>query len=175
VEQLDRQIVRLLTEDGRRSYTDLAKETGLSVSRAPACASPGEAGCLRAITPRSTQTRWSHPDRVRLSDADRPGRPGRRAERLTHLSAIEACHSVAGEESYILKVRVASPAALEVLLQEIRAAANVATRTTSCYRPLRGAAAGYLTPLSPGLTRYGVSDCGDNASSGKVGGPGGLS
>ena len=29
---LDRQIVRLLTEDGRRSYTDLAKETGLSVS-----------------------------------------------------------------------------------------------------------------------------------------------
>jgi Lrp/AsnC family leucine-responsive transcriptional regulator len=37
---------------------------------------------------------------------------------------------VAGEESYILKVRVASPGALEDLLQEIRAAANVATRTT---------------------------------------------
>ena len=50
--------------------------------------------------------------------------------RLAHLKAIEACHSVAGDESYILKVRVVSPAALELLLQEIRAAANVSTRTT---------------------------------------------
>jgi Lrp/AsnC family leucine-responsive transcriptional regulator len=51
-------------------------------------------------------------------------------DRLAHLGAIEACHSVAGEESYILKVRVGSPSDLEALLQEIRAAANVATRTT---------------------------------------------
>jgi Lrp/AsnC family leucine-responsive transcriptional regulator len=50
--------------------------------------------------------------------------------RLAHLSAIEACHSVAGVESYILKVRVASPDALETLLQQIRGAANVTTRTT---------------------------------------------
>ena len=33
-------------------------------------------------------------------------------------------------ESYILKVRVASPDALESLLAEIRKAANVTTRTT---------------------------------------------
>jgi Lrp/AsnC family transcriptional regulator, leucine-responsive regulatory protein len=46
------------------------------------------------------------------------------------LDAIEACHSVAGEESYILKVRVRSPSALEILLQDIRAAANVSTRTS---------------------------------------------
>jgi Lrp/AsnC family leucine-responsive transcriptional regulator len=51
-------------------------------------------------------------------------------QRLAHLAAIEACHSVAGEESYILKVRVASPAALEELLVQIRAAAGVSTRTT---------------------------------------------
>src|ERR1700685_2054750 len=51
-------------------------------------------------------------------------------ERLKDLEAIEACHSVAGEENYILKVRVASPHALEDMLQEIRAAANVSTRTT---------------------------------------------
>jgi len=51
-------------------------------------------------------------------------------ERLAHLGAIEACYSVAGEENYILKVRVASPAALENLLQEIRSAAGVSTRTT---------------------------------------------
>jgi Lrp/AsnC family leucine-responsive transcriptional regulator len=50
--------------------------------------------------------------------------------RLAHLTAIEECHSVAGVESYILKVRVASPDALEALLAAIRKAANVTTRTT---------------------------------------------
>jgi Lrp/AsnC family transcriptional regulator, leucine-responsive regulatory protein len=50
--------------------------------------------------------------------------------RLAHLAAVEACHSVAGDENYILKVRVASPAALEDLLQQIRSLANVSTRTT---------------------------------------------
>jgi Lrp/AsnC family leucine-responsive transcriptional regulator len=43
---------------------------------------------------------------------------------------MEACHSVAGEENLILKVRVASPTALENLLSEIRGTANVSTRTT---------------------------------------------
>jgi Lrp/AsnC family leucine-responsive transcriptional regulator len=37
---------------------------------------------------------------------------------------------VAGDESYVLKVRVGSPADLEVLLAEIRAKANVSTRTS---------------------------------------------
>ena len=59
-----------------------------------------------------------------------PAAPDDAPERLAHLSAIEACHSVAGEENYILKVRVAGPADLEALLQEIRAAAGVSTRTT---------------------------------------------
>ena len=46
------------------------------------------------------------------------------------MSEIEACHSVAGVESYIVKVRVASPAALEALLAQIRATAGLSTRTT---------------------------------------------
>jgi Lrp/AsnC family leucine-responsive transcriptional regulator len=50
--------------------------------------------------------------------------------RLQHIEAIESCHSVAGEESYILLVRVESPRALEELLQRIRTAANVRTRST---------------------------------------------
>ena len=50
--------------------------------------------------------------------------------KIAHLSAIEACHSVAGQESYVLKVRVPSTEALEHLLREIRTLANVSTRTT---------------------------------------------
>jgi Lrp/AsnC family transcriptional regulator, leucine-responsive regulatory protein len=59
-----------------------------------------------------------------------PSAPDDAPDRLAKLTAIEACHSVAGDESYILKVRVATPSELESLLQEIRAAANVSTRTT---------------------------------------------
>ena len=59
-----------------------------------------------------------------------PAAPDDAPDRLRDLTQIEACHSVAGEESYILKVRVSGPAALEALLQDIRAAANVSTRTT---------------------------------------------
>jgi Lrp/AsnC family leucine-responsive transcriptional regulator len=59
-----------------------------------------------------------------------PAAPDDSPDRLKHLAAIEACHSVAGDANYILKVRVASPGALEDLLQQIRAAANVSTHTT---------------------------------------------
>ena len=51
-------------------------------------------------------------------------------QRLEHLTAIEACHSVAGDENYILKVRVPSPVALEDLLYQIRTLGGVSTRTT---------------------------------------------
>jgi Lrp/AsnC family leucine-responsive transcriptional regulator len=49
---------------------------------------------------------------------------------LEHIQEIESCHSVAGEESYILLVRVESARALEDLLQRIRTTANVKTRST---------------------------------------------
>ena len=51
-------------------------------------------------------------------------------DRLRGIREIESCWSVAGEESYILKIRVATPLALEELLARIRAAASVSTRTT---------------------------------------------
>ena len=55
---------------------------------------------------------------------------GHRGSRLRDIGEIESCWSVAGEESYILKVRVGTPLDLEDLLARIRSAANVATRTT---------------------------------------------
>jgi Lrp/AsnC family leucine-responsive transcriptional regulator len=59
-----------------------------------------------------------------------PAAPDDVPERLAGLPEIESCHSVAGDENYILKVRVATPADLEGLLARIRSAANVSTRTT---------------------------------------------
>ena len=132
MEDLDRQIVRLLAQDGRRSFTDLAKDTGLSVSAVHQRVRRLEKrGVLRgyhaAVDPEEVGLALTAFVSIKPID---PSAPDDAPDRLRGLAAIEACHSVAGEESYILKVRVASPAALEVLLQEIRAAANVATRTT---------------------------------------------
>ena len=59
-----------------------------------------------------------------------PSAPDDVPDRLRDITDIEACHSVAGDESYILKVRVATPGALEDLLARIRSAAGVSTRTT---------------------------------------------
>ena len=59
-----------------------------------------------------------------------PSQPDDAPARLEHVAEIEACYSVAGEESYVLFVRVESPRDLETLLQQIRTAANVRTRST---------------------------------------------
>ena len=132
MEETNRKIVSLLARDGRMSFTELAKRTGLSVSAAHQRVRRLEqGGVVRGY--------------VALCDADEiglpltafisikpfdPAAPDDAPERLAHLHAIEACHSVAGDENYILKVRVGSPSELEDLLQQIRAAAGVSTRTT---------------------------------------------
>jgi Lrp/AsnC family transcriptional regulator, leucine-responsive regulatory protein len=132
VEDVDRAIVRLLSEDGRRSFTDLSRETGLSVSAVHQRVRRLEQrGAIRGYRTVVDPVELGLPLTafVSIKPID-PSAPDDAPERLTHLAAIEACHSVAGDESYILKVRVATPADLELLLQEIRAAANVSTRTT---------------------------------------------
>jgi Lrp/AsnC family leucine-responsive transcriptional regulator len=132
VEDLDREIVRLLAHDGRRSFTDLAKDTGLSVSAVHQRVRRLEKrGVIRGYgaTVDADEAGLPLTAFVSIKPID-PAAPDDAPDRLVHLEAIEACHSVAGEESYILKVRVKDPGALEVLLQEIRAAANVSTRTT---------------------------------------------
>ena len=132
MEETDQRIVSLLCADGRMSFTDLAKETGLSVSAVHSRVKRlEERGVLRGYRADVDPEAVGLPLTafVSLTPID-PSAPDEAPERLAHLAEIEACHSVAGDESYILKVRVASPAALETLLQEIRAQSGMATRTT---------------------------------------------
>ncbi|MGY2080364.1 Lrp/AsnC family transcriptional regulator [Modestobacter sp. SYSU DS0657] len=129
---VDRALLSALARDGRASYTDLAERVGLSVSAVHQR--------VRRLEQRGLITGYgAHLDAKSLGlpltafvsiTPIEAAQPDDAPARLAHLSAIEECHSVAGVESYILKVRVASPDALEVLLQQIRAAANVTTRTT---------------------------------------------
>ena len=132
VEEIDRKILLLLAQDGRMSFTDLARQTGLSVSATHQRVRRLERrglirGYVAVIDPADAGLPLTAFVSIKPFD---PAAADDAPDRLAHLSAIEACHSVAGDENYILKVRVASPAALENLLSEIRAAANVSTRTT---------------------------------------------
>jgi Lrp/AsnC family transcriptional regulator, leucine-responsive regulatory protein len=132
VEDTDRHIVTALVEDGRISYTDLAERVGLSVSAVHQR--------VRRLEHRKIINGYSARvdyDALGLSMtafiAIRPidaSAPDDAPERLAHLTEIEACYSVAGDDNYLLLVRVPNPVGLERLLQEIRSAANVTTRTT---------------------------------------------
>lgn len=132
MEDTDRAIVRALSQDGRLSYTDLAERVGLSVSavhqRVRRLEQRGVIqGYAARIDPQALGLPLSAFIAIRPID---PSQPDDAPERLSVLSQIEACYSVAGDDFYLLLVRVASPAALERLLQEIRTIANVSTRTT---------------------------------------------
>ncbi|MPZ61846.1 MAG: AsnC family transcriptional regulator [Propionibacteriales bacterium] len=132
MEELDQQIVRLLTNDGRMSFTELGRQTGLSTSAVHQRVRRLEQrGVLRGYTATVDHDQLGRPltafISIRPIDASQPDDS---PDRLADIRAIESCWSVAGDESYILKVRVETPVHLEELLAQIRAAANVSTRTT---------------------------------------------
>src|SRR6201747_2988140 len=132
LEDVDAKIVSVLAVDGRCSYTDLAERVGLSVSAVHQRVRRLEQrGVIRGYAARIDGEMIGLPLTafVSLTPID-PAEPDDYPHRLRPLPQIEACYSVAGVESYIVKVRVASPAALEALLAQIRATANVSTRTT---------------------------------------------
>ncbi|MQS02674.1 Lrp/AsnC family transcriptional regulator, partial [Streptomyces alkaliterrae] len=132
MEQLDRQIVELLVKDGRMSYTDLGKATGLSTSAVHQRVRRLEQrGVIKGYTALIDAESVGLPMTAFISVKPfDPSAPDDIADRLADIPEIEACHSVAGDENYILKVRVATPTELENLLARVRTAAGVSTRTT---------------------------------------------
>ncbi|HKN96812.1 MAG TPA: Lrp/AsnC family transcriptional regulator [Pseudonocardiaceae bacterium] len=132
LEPIDRAILRELVADGRKTLTDLAERVGLSVSAVHQRVRRLEQrGAVRGYAAKLDLEQLGLPltALISLTPID-PAAPDDYPTRLQHLAGIEACYSVAGDESYVLLVRVASPAALEELLRQIREAANVSTRTT---------------------------------------------
>ena len=132
LDDIDRILVRELVADGRATLAELAASAGLSVSavqsRVRRLESRGVvSGYSARINPEAVGHRRSA--FVAITPMD-PSQPDAAPARLEHIEEIESGHSVAGEESYILLVRVASARALEDLLQRIRTTANVQTRST---------------------------------------------
>jgi len=132
VESTDRRILELLAADGRMSFTDLGKSTGLSTSAVHQRVKRLESrGMIRGYGATIDHEQLGLPLTAFISIRPiDPSQPDDSPDRLQGIREIESCWSVAGEESYILKIRVPTPSHLEDLLARIRAAANVSTRTT---------------------------------------------
>jgi len=130
--EVDAGIIRMLSHDGRATLAQLSSTVGLSVSAVQARLKRLEAegaikGYRATVDPESIGKPLAA--FIEITPLD-PAQPDDAPDRLAHLDAIEACHSVAGDAAYMLFVRVATPRELEALIREIRAAAAVRTRTT---------------------------------------------
>jgi len=128
----DRLIAAALIADGRSTLKSLGEATGLSDSAVQARVRRLETvGVIRGYTALIAPEAIGLPlaalvSITPLDPTDEYDIP----ERLGELTEIEACYSVAGEDSFVLFVRVGSPTALEALIREIRKRANVSTHTT---------------------------------------------
>ncbi|BBX60728.1 Leucine-responsive regulatory protein [Mycobacterium shottsii] len=132
LDDIDRILVRQLVSDGRATLAELAASAGLSVSAVQSRVRRLEArGVVTGYSARVDPEAVGHflSAFVAITPLD-PSQPDDVPARLEHIHEVESCHSVAGEESYVLLVRVVSARVLEDLLQRIRATANVRTRST---------------------------------------------
>src|SRR5664280_3913665 len=102
MEDLDHRIVALLLQDGRISFTDLGKVTGLSTSAVhQRVRRLEERGVIQGYRAIIDQNAMGLPMLAFISVTPTdPSAPDDVADRLRDIRDIEACHSVAGEESY---------------------------------------------------------------------------
>ena len=133
MEKLDRRILALLVREGRMSYTDIGRETGLSTSaaqqRVRRLEQRGVIKGYRAVLD-AAELGLMVTAFVAIKPFD-PGQPDDAPERLQHIEEIISCYSVAGEPSYLLKVQVETMVHLESLLSRIRTEGKVSTHTTT--------------------------------------------
>jgi Lrp/AsnC family leucine-responsive transcriptional regulator len=133
MDAVDRRLVDALRADGRASYAELARTVGLSSSAVhERVAKLESAGILRGyravVEPREIGLG------VTALIGIQPGEYGRDeviAAALETMPEVESCYSVAGEEAFIVLVRVPSVDELHLCLGRLRAIEGVArTRTT---------------------------------------------
>ncbi len=145
LDERDLDIIAALQDDARATYADVGQRVGLSASavhdRVRKLEHAGVIRGYRAVI---------DPQRVGLfvtaviaaTPLD-PTQPHDLPDRVAEFPEVEDCLSVAGEASYLLKVRVRTTADLEDLIRRLREKASVATRTTIALsipfegRPLR--------------------------------------
>lgn len=133
MDTVDRRIIAALRTNGRVTYADLGRQVGLSASAVHERVGKLEAagvitGYHAMVDPRAvgldvTALVSIHPTDT-ADDEDV-------ADALAELNEVESCYRVAGDESFVVKVRVATVDDLERSLSRLRRIKGVArTRST---------------------------------------------
>lgn len=132
IDQIDRQLIRLLSIDARTSYADLGSEVGLTAPSVYARVEKlRQSGVIRSYTVDTDPARLGYGLAALISVTQQPGFHWEKLEAaFAAMEPVEACYSVTGEHSYILLVRVTDAPALEDLLRQINGLEGAAgTRT----------------------------------------------
>ncbi len=132
MDAIDRAILEVLQEDARTTYAQIGSRVGLSASSVHERVRKLERrGVIRAyraaVAPEAVGLDVTALISVMPLD---PSQPDDLPDRIEGFAEVEDCFSVAGHESYILKVRTRTTGDLEELLRRLREKAAVQTRTT---------------------------------------------
>ena len=132
LDERDLAILAALQEDARATYADVGRRAGLSASSVHERVRKLEhSGAIRGyraeLDPRALGLDVTALIAVTPLD---PSQPDDLPDRVEEFPEVADCYSVAGEASYILKVRVRTPERLEDLIRRLREKGGVQTRTT---------------------------------------------
>ncbi len=138
IDEIDQKILMLLQEDARQSNAALAEKVGLTASTVHERVKKLERkGIIKGYVAVVNPEPLGKPITafIRLSVGTMPGNYVESKNSVIDICRSEPDvlegHGVAGEDCYVLKVRVTSPRALEQLIEKIRCEANVVSSTTS--------------------------------------------
>ena len=127
----DRSILALLEGDARLTYAEIGASVGLAASSVHDRVRKLErAGVIRGYRAEIDLAAAGLPISAFVSIALRPSSPDDVPGRVMEFDLVEACYSVAGDNSYVLLVRAPTTADLEELLDALRAKLQVITRST---------------------------------------------
>jgi Lrp/AsnC family leucine-responsive transcriptional regulator len=133
VDDLDRRIITELRLNGRATFAELGRQVGLSASAVHERVGKLEAsgvitGYHATVDPRAIGLGVTALVGIQPTDT---GVDDEVAQALGELSEVESCWAVAGDEAFVVKVRVSTVDDLERTLGRLRRISGVArTRTT---------------------------------------------
>jgi Lrp/AsnC family transcriptional regulator, leucine-responsive regulatory protein len=132
LDERDLSILRVLQGDARATYAEIGRRAGLAPSSVhERVRKLEEAGIIRGYRADidADAVGLFVTALVSVTPLD-PKQPDDLPERVLEFPEVLDCHSVAGAENYILKVRTRTTGDLEDLLRRLREKAEVQTRTT---------------------------------------------
>ena len=134
IDETDGTLLVLLSEDARRQYADLGKAVHLSAPAVHARVKKMEQSgviCGYSIKVDPESVGKSTCAFIRIMETQTPKPCQTVGDALKAFPEVEECHSVAGEDCILAKVRTATPGALEDLLHRIRQIPGVQRTVTT--------------------------------------------